>query len=301
MHRRALLLARVAAAGIAATAAVALATPAPAAASSPCGHVRRAPSWRHIVVIAFENHSYRDILGREAPRSYFKTLAAKCGSAVDYRAVHFPRSLPNYLGATGGRTVTTADCLPVPGCLSGRANIFSQLGRQNWRLFAESMPRPCYPGNTRLYVSRHAPALYYTRIPRAACRADVVPMPSHRLKLRRKFTWIVPNLQNDMHDGTPAQASAWLRSFLGGTHGLLHRRPYTRGHTAVFIWFDSASQTGDVETPIPFIVISPSTPAKVVVRPLNHFSSLRTWESMLHLPCVGAACFVKGLRIPFHL
>ncbi len=76
------------------------------------------------------------------------------------------------------------------------------------------------------------------------CRADVVPLPSHRLKLRRRFTWIVPNLQHDMHDGSPAQASAWLRSFLGGTHGLLHRRPYTRGHTAVFIWFDSASQTG---------------------------------------------------------
>jgi phosphatidylinositol-3-phosphatase len=301
MHRCPMLLARVAATGIAAAAAVALAAPAQAAASSPCGHVRRAPSWHHIVVIAFENHSYRDILGRSAPRSYMKMLAHRCGSAVDYRAVHFPRSLPNYLAATGGRIVTTADCLPGPGCRSGRGNIFSQLGGRNWRVFGESMPRPCYGGNTRLYVSRHAPALYYTRIPRAVCRADVVPLPSHRLKLKRKFTWIVPNLQHDMHDGTPAQASAWLKSFLGGTHGVLHRRPYTRGHTAVFIWFDSASQTGSVATPIPYIVISPSTPAKVAVRPLNHFSSLRTWESMLHLPCRGAACFVRGLRIPFHL
>jgi hypothetical protein len=56
-----------------------------------------------------------------------------------------------------------------------------------------------------------------------------------------------------------------------------------------------------VATPIAFIVISPSTPARVVVRPLNHFSSLHTWESMLHLPCAGAACYVKGFRIPFHL
>ena len=64
---------------------------------------------------ALEDANDRDILGRDAPPSYFKTLAAKCGSAVDYRAVHFPRSLPNYLGATGGRTVTTADCLPGPG------------------------------------------------------------------------------------------------------------------------------------------------------------------------------------------
>ncbi len=301
MHRRSLLLARVAAAGIAAAAAVSLAAPSPAAASSPCGHLRRPPSWRHIVVIAFENHSYRDILGRTAPRSYFKSLAHECGSALDYRAVHFPRSLPNYLGAAGGRTVTTADCLPGPGCQSGRRNIFSDLGRRHWRLFAESMPSPCYREDTRTYVPRHAPALYYTRIPRAVCRADVTPLPSHPLKLERRFTWIVPNLQHDMHDGTPSQASAWLRSFLGGTHGLLHRRPYTRGHTAVFIWFDSASQTGTLGTPIPFIVISPSTPAKLAVRPLNHFSALRAWESMLRLPCRGSACYASGLRLPFHL
>lgn len=301
MHRRPMLLACVAAAALAATSALALAAPGRAVASSPCGHVSRHPSWRHIVVIAFENHSYKDILGREAPPSYFKTLASKCGSAVDYRAVHFPRSLPNYLGATGGRTVTTADCVPGPGCQSTRANIFSQLGGRNWRMFSESQPSPCYRANTSLFVPRHAPALYYTRIPRATCRADVVPLPPTRIKLRRKFTWVVPNLQHDMHDGTPAQASAWLQAFLGGTHGLLHRAPYTRGHTAVFIWFDSASQTGDVETPLPFIVISPSTPRHVVLRPLNHFSALRSWESMLHLPCVGAACFVKGLRIPFHL
>jgi len=54
-------------------------------------------------------------------------------------------------------------------------------------------------------------------------------------------------------------------------------------------------------TPARALSLVPPTPARVVPRPLNHFSALRTWESMLHLPCVGAACFVKGLRIPFHL
>jgi phosphatidylinositol-3-phosphatase len=301
MHHRPLLLVRVAAAGIAVAAAISLAAPGTAAASSPCGHLRRPPAWHHIVVIAFENHSYGDILGKGAPSSYFKTLAGKCGSARAFRAVHLPRSLPNYLAATGGRRVVTGDCTPGPGCQSGRGNIFNQLGRPNWRLFAESMPSPCYRKDTSLFAARHAPALYYTRIRRATCRADVVPLPSHRLKLERRFTWITPNLRHDMHDGTPAQASAWLKSFLGGTHGLLHRRPYTRGHTAVFIWFDSSSGSGSLATPIPFIVISPSTPAKRALRPMNHFSALRAWESMLHLPCRGAACFVKGLRIPFNL
>ena len=105
---------------VAVGAAVVVATGGSAAfASSPCGHTTRAPAWRHVVVIAFENHSYGQILGRSAPASYFKTLAGKCGSAIDYQAAHFPRSLPNYMAATGGRIVTTSDCLPGPGCESG--------------------------------------------------------------------------------------------------------------------------------------------------------------------------------------
>ena len=79
----------------------------------------RAPSWHHIVVIAFENHGYAQILSRNAPASYFKTLAGKCGSAADFTAAHFPRSLGNYLAATGGRVVTTTDCTPSPACSSG--------------------------------------------------------------------------------------------------------------------------------------------------------------------------------------
>ena len=224
--RRAVVLLGVVAAATVATSGVGVSA---AAAGSPCGHVRRAPSWRHIVVIAFENHSYGQILGSSAPPSYFKTLAAECGSATDYQAVHFPRSLPNYLAATGGRTVTTSDCLPGPACSSGGGNIFSQVGGRRWRTFAESMPTPCDATDTSLYVPRHVPAVYYTRIPHRVCVRDVVPMPAHPLRLRRSFTWIAPNLQHDMHDGTPAQASAWLQSLLGGSHGLLHRHPYVDG------------------------------------------------------------------------
>ena len=272
-----------------------------AAAAGPCGHVRRAPAWHHIIVISFENHSYKDILGRSAPRSYFKSLAGECGAAADFTAAHFPRSLGNYLAATGGRVITTSDCTPGPECSSGGPNIFSQVGGLHWRTIAESMPRPCSPGNTSLYVPRHAPAIYYTRIPRVVCRRDMVPMPSHPLKFKRTFTWITPNLQHDMHDGTPAQASRWLQGLLGGPNGVLHRRPYTRGHTAIFIWFDSGGGADTVRTPIPVIVISPSTPHKLARRALNQYSALRGWEGMLGLPCIASACDVHGTRLPFNL
>jgi phosphatidylinositol-3-phosphatase len=300
MHRFWMLLARMAVAGligVAATASIGEAS----AVASPCGQVQRAPQWRHIVVIAFENHSYQQILGSSAPASYFKTLAGECGSAADYQAAHFPRSLPNYLAATGGRIVTTSDCLPGPECESGGPNIFSQVGGRHWRSFAESMPKPCYGQDTSLYAPRHAPAAYYLRIPKAVCQRDMVTLPAHPIKLKRTFTWIAPNLQHDMHDGSPAQASQWLQGFLGGPHGLLHRHPYVDGHTAVFIWFDSAGGNGSVTTPIPFIVISPSTPHKLARKSLNAYSALRGWEGMLGLPCVANACDVSSIRLPFHL
>ena len=300
MHRARMLLAR--AGLVALVAAAALSSGATGvAAASPCGHVSRAPSWHHIIVIAFENHSYQDILGKSAPESYFTQLAGECGSARDYRAVHFPRSLPNYLGATSGNVATTSDCLPGPGCQSTRANIFSQLGGLHWRTFAESMPEPCDPTNTSLYVPRHAPAIYYTRVPALTCRRDMLPLPARTPQFKRAFTWIAPNLLHDMHDGTPAQASAWLQAFLGGTHGVLRSAPYNRGHTAIFIWFDSAGGSGSVRTPLPFIVISPSTPARAVTTPLNHYFALRAWEGMLGLPCVNSACGATGLRKAFRL
>jgi hypothetical protein len=56
-----------------------------------------------------------------------------------------------------------------------------------------------------------------------------------------------------------------------------------------------------VRTPIPFIVISPSTPRRLITRPLDHYSALRAWEGMLHLRCANRACGATGLRQAFNL
>jgi len=53
----------------------ALATPAAHAATSPCGRARTIPTWNHVIVIAFENHSYASVLGAGAPATEFTKLA----------------------------------------------------------------------------------------------------------------------------------------------------------------------------------------------------------------------------------
>jgi hypothetical protein len=254
-----------------------------------------------VIVIAFENQSYASVLGPGAPASEFTKLAGECGTASDFTAVHFPHSLPAYIAATSGQVSIMGDCLPGGSCQSTASNIFSQLGPAGWRMFGQSMPSPCAKTNSGDYVTRHLPALYYTRIPAATCTADVLPLPSPFGALKRPFAWIAPDRQNDMEVGTPAQASAWLANFLEGPAGVLTHKPYTSGRTAVFIWFDTGADTDAVSTPLPFIVISPSTPHVRTATALNDYSALRVWERMLGVPCVNAACTAPAMGKPFHL
>jgi phosphatidylinositol-3-phosphatase len=271
------------------------------AATPPCGSASKPPAYTHIVVIAFENHSYQSVLGNSAPSSYFKTLAAQCGSATAFRAASFPHSLPNYLAATGGSTGSiTGDCLPKGACRVKTSSIFQQLGSTRWLAWNESMPSHCDRANASPYVVRHNPAVYYTTLPAADCRANDLAMPS-TLSITRAFTWITPNLNDDLTKGTPATAGAWLQNLLTGPNGILVTAPYTSGNTAVFVWFDSAAKTDSPTTPIPLIVIAPSTGPGTVSTSLTDYSLLRTWEDLLGLPCLGSACSATGAETPFNL
>jgi acid phosphatase len=272
-----------------------------AAATSPCGRTTTPPAWSHVIVIAFENQSYANVLGTGAPASEFTKLAGECGVGTNFTAVHFPHSLPEYIAATNGQLPITGDCLPGKSCQSTSANIFSQLGDTGWRMFGQSMPAACTKTNSGDYVTRHLPALYYTRISAAACAADVLPLTAPFGTVARKFVWVAPDRQNDMEVGTPAQASTWLHTFLEGPSGVLTTAPYTAGRTAVFIWFDTGTDTDTVSTPLPFIVISPSTPHVHSNVALNDYSALRVWERMLGVPCLASACTAPAMGKAFHL
>ena len=276
-------------------------SPRAGAVTAPSGRTTTIPKWNHVIVIAFENQSYADVLGTGAPASEFTKLAGECGVGTNFTAVHYPHSLPTYIASTSGQVSITGDCLPGPSCQSGAANIFSQLGPSQWRMFGESMPSNSAKTNSGNYVTRHLPALYYTRISAATCTADALPLPATFGATKRKFVWIAPDQMSDMETGTPAQASAWLTNFLEGPAGILTHAPYTAGHTAVFIWFDTGGNGDTVSTPLPFIVISPSTPHTHSSAALNDYSALRVWERMLGVPCANNACTASPMGAHFHL
>lgn len=259
-----------------------------------CGVRHHHPNtYAHVVVIIMENKSYGDVIGSSST-PYINTLARVCGSAVNYHALTHP-SLPNYMGLVTGSVdrFNRSDCSPSPNCSAGRQSIFSQL-RGRWRIFAESMPRPCARHDSGPYVVHHNPAPYLRNLRGVCSRAD---LPLRRFRLVGRFVLVIPNNDDNMHDGSRGRGDAWLRHFVPR---VTHTRSYRRGRTAIFITWDESD--GSSANHVPMVVLSRSTPHGRRVRAtLNHYSALRTWQGMLGRRCIAWTCHVPNMRRAFRL
>jgi hypothetical protein len=282
-----------------------------AAHAGPCGRVTSPRRYRHVIWIWMENHSYGSIIGsRQAP--YINLLAARCGLAVNYHNISHP-SLPNYIAATSGLGYAqlrrfSSDCNPVPACSTRARSIFAQ--GETWRAYQQSMPRRCHRNNAGEYAVRHNPPPYYTRL--AGCARFDVHYPRLAADLARgrlpAFSFITPNLINDMHDGTIADGNRFLARHLPA---ILASPEYRSGSTAVFITWDEgeggtaqrcAFNTTDVGCHVATIVISPSTrPGTRSARLFNHYSLLGTAEQLLRLPKLGRARSSATMTSAFNL
>ena len=290
----------------------AVAPPAPtAAASGPCGTQATAPGYKHVIWIWMENRSYSTIVGSSrAP--YINALATECGLATNYHNVSHP-SLPNYVGATSGlgyRAIAKfdRDCNPVRGCVTPAASIFGQ--GETWKAYQESMPSNCHKGNSGHYAVRHNPPPYFTTL--RGCATFDVPyarlagdLSAGRLPA---FSFITPNLIDDMHNSSVAVGDKWLAANLPT---ILKSPEYTSGSTAVFITWDEgeggtatkgATNTTDVGCHVATIVVSPSTrPGTRSATLFNHYSLLGTAEQLLGLPALGKAASFPTMTSAFNL
>ncbi len=282
------------------------------AADAECG-TRPAPppAYQHVVWIFMENHRYPQVIGSgDAP---FETaLAQRCGTATRYASVGAP-SLPNYIGATSGDTHGIADDKgPATHPLTAD-NLFRQVrasGRQA-RSYEEAMPTNCALDPKGSYAVKHNPAAYFTgSVPernggtddRAACKADDVALGTPTSgaladDLDRDtlgaFSFITPDLCNDTHNCDVKTGDKWLQAWLPR---LVGSAAYRSGTTAIFVAWDEY-------TPMPSIVVSPSTPARSVSDAVvDHYSLLRTTEELLGISdFLGHAAQAPSMRQAFGL
>ena len=261
-------------------------------ASSPYGKRTTTPRYRHVVWIVMENYGYSSVVGSpDAP--YLRELESECGLATNYRAVSHP-SLPNYLALTSGTTDGIADDAEPSAHHIGTPNLFAQLNG-NWRALEESMPVACDRVTSGSYAARHDPAVYYTDLA-STCARDDVPL-REPLELSAAFTFITPNICDDMHNCSISTGDAWLARFVPQ---ILDSPEYGAQETARFITWDE-SDTGPANQVATFVV-APSVPrgARVNVA-FTHYSLLRTTEQLLGLSYLGAAKAATSMIQPFRL
>lgn len=258
--------------------------------SAPCG-APGTENYHHVVWILLENVGYSVVGSPSAP--YLNSLEAACGLATNYDAVSHP-SLPNYIALTSGSTQGISDDGEPSAHPLSVPSIFSQLGNR-WRALVESMPSSCDPVTSGTYAARHNPAVYYNSIT-AACDRNDVPL-SLPLNLRESFTFITPNICNDMHSCPVSVGDAWLRRMVPL---ILKSSGYQSRSLVLFITFDE--NNSQASNRVPTLVIAPSVPrGERVAIPFTHYSLLRTTESLLGVSLLGGAQDARSMVAAFHL
>jgi len=175
------------------------------------------PAIAHVVVVVEENHPYSGVIGNSSA-PYLNSLATSYSLATQYFADTHP-SIGNYFMLTTGAIVTNDDA--YAGTVSAD-NLVRRLnaGSKTWKSYAESLPSVGYlGGDSGPYLKHHNPFAYLTDVTTSSTQQqNVVPFSQFSADVNANslpnFSYIIPNTNNDAHDGTLATADAWLQTNL---------------------------------------------------------------------------------------
>lgn len=243
------------------------------------GGASSVPRPQHVVVVMMENHSYADIIGSSAA-PYINSLASSGASFTQSFAVTHP-SEPNYLALFSGSTQGLSDD-SCPHTYTG-ANLGSELIAKQLTFtgYSESMPSNGYTGCTSgTYARKHNPWSDFSNLPTAS-NLTFSSFPTDYNTLPA-VSVVVPNLQNDMHDGTVAQGDTWLQ------HNIDGYAQWAKTHNSLLVltWDEDDNSANNQ---IPTIFVGAAVKTGTYPETINHYTVLRTLEDAYSLPHAGAS------------
>jgi phosphatidylinositol-3-phosphatase len=243
------------------------------------------PKPAHVVVVIEENHSYAQIIGSSSA-PYINSLAGQGASFTDSHAATHP-SEPNYLALFSGSTqgLTDDSC---PHTFSG-ANLGAELiaAGLSFTGYSESMPSDGYTGCTSgEYARKHNPWVDFSNVP-AASNRTFAAFPSSAsggsgYAGLPTVAVVVPNLLDDMHDGTVTQGDTWLKKNLSGY------ATWARANNSLLVltWDENDGSSGNQ---IPTVIVGANVKPGTYSENISHYNVLRTIEDMYGLPHAGAS------------
>ena len=248
----------------------------------------------HVFIVMEENHSYSDVIGNPA-MPYLNSLAQTYSLAEAYYADTHP-SIGNYFMLTTGQIITNNDGYMGTVTVDNVVRELVAAGK-TWKEYSESLPYQGYDGgDTGEYAERHNPCSYFSDVRNDPSQVqNLVPftqlatdIANHALP---NYGFIVPNLLDDAHDGTLAQADAWLQANIAP---LLASPDFnTPGGGLLIITFDE-SEDSDTQYGgghVPWVAVGPDVnrgyPPKGSYIPLTWYQHESTLRFMLKLAGVS--------------
>ena len=232
------------------------------------------PRYDHVVVVIMENHSADNIIANPAA-PYINSLAVGGASMTQSYGVTHP-SQPNYIALFSGSLQGVLDnSCPntLPADNLGAQLISAGLGFVG---YSETLPSAGYTGCTSgAYARKHAPWVNFPTVP-AASNQPLTSLPADWSGLPT-VSFVVPNLLNDMHDGTIGQADSWLRDRFDGY------LQWAKQHNSLLIvtWDEDDNNAGNR---IPTIFAGAGIRPGQYPQRIDHYSVLRTLQDMYGLP-----------------
>lgn len=242
--------------------------------------------WRHVIVVVEENHARGQIIGNpSAP--YVNHLAATGANFAQFHAETHP-SQPNYLALfSGGTQGVTDDSCPHTFTSNDLAHQLLASGR-TFAGYAEGLPRTgsqvCASG---YYARKHCPWIDFADLPSSVNR-PFTAFPSDFATLPT-LSFVMPNLEHDMHNGTIAQADSWLHTHLGA-----YARWAGAHHSLLLVTWDEDDDT--TRNQIPTIAVGAGVTRGKIEQRVSHYSVLRTLEDAYGLKPLGHAASATPVR-----
>ena len=243
------------------------------------------PTPAHVVVVIEENHGYSQIIGSsEAP--YINTLATQGALFTKSYALTHP-SQPNYLGLFSGSTqgITDDSCPHTFSAQSLESELIA--AGKTFLGYSEGLPAVgstvCSSG---LYVRKHAPWTDFSK-DHSNDHQPFTSFPASFAKLPT-VAWVIPNLDDDMHDGTIQQADSWLQT------NLMAYATWAKNNNSLLIvqWDEDQGTTSNH---IATIFVGPMVKPGKYSETINHYNILRTLEDMYGLAHLGSSAGAKAI------
>jgi acid phosphatase len=169
-----------------------------------------------------------------------------------------------------------------PNTLTAR-NLGSQLRAtgHSFAGYAEGLPRQGWTGcSAGAYARKHVPWVNFTNLP-ASVNRPLTAFPT-RFRSLPTLSFVIPDLDNDMHDGSVATGDRWVRDHLGA-----YARWAKRHDSLLLVTFDEDDYSADNH--IATIAYGARVRTGARSTRIDHCRVLRTLESLYGLAPLGCA------------